>query len=99
MQNTPKRLVLNFAGRVTHVPSDGALPLCKVWGIDFYVDGKSYVSPSSEFFVPAWLVPVVTKKENTNSNQIGLIVEKTSDTFNFKWTQLGKPHKVIRLSL
>jgi hypothetical protein len=96
MQNTPKRLKMNFAGRVTNVPTHGAIPFCKVWGVQFFVDGKSYSSLASEFCLPSWLVPIM-HKEDAHTKHIGLVVANSVDTFNFKWTQCGRVSKVISI--
>jgi hypothetical protein len=51
---------LNFVGRVTTLPLKGALPLCKAFGVNFYVYnpmGKDGVM--GDHFVPAWLANAV----------------------------------------
>ena len=49
-------LVLNYCGRVTMTPTTSALPLCLVWGQQFYCEASKAVT--SDSFVPAWTVPL-----------------------------------------
>ena len=94
MQRTPKRLVLNFAGRIVNVPVNNAIKLCEVWETQFYVDPRTYDCPASELFVPAWLVPLTLPEKAQKAAQIGLVTSYSSDVFHFKWTQGGAAKKV-----
>ena len=38
--DTPTRLCLNFTGKVSRVPTVGALPLVEAFGEQLYVDGS-----------------------------------------------------------
>ena len=43
-------------GRVSIIPSEGAICICNLWGIDFYLDGKTCKSICGTSCVPAWCV-------------------------------------------
>eukprot|EP00971_Amphidinium_carterae_P072949 1442627-Amphidinium_carterae.1 len=49
------RIALHFFGNISVMPSNGALPLCKAFGIQFFISpSASMLSPSSELLTPAW---------------------------------------------
>ena len=98
IKDTPSRLVMNFVGKVVDTPTEHAIPICKVWGIQFYVDPKSYDAKDSDFFMPAWTVPV-TPKESDNDQFLELMVERSCDTFKFSWLKCAQRNKVVECVL
>ena len=90
MNKTPKALVMNFAGRVSDTPINGSLPICKMWGIEFYVDPVGYNVTSGDFFVPAWSVPIA----KANETQIELVPSIAKDNFPFTYFAAGRSVRV-----
>ncbi|CAK0870633.1 unnamed protein product [Prorocentrum cordatum] len=79
-------ITLPFIGRVTRLPSKGALPLCKVWGQDFFIDGSGFNRFDNEAFIPAWMVRVGAGK-----NVVTTMDVRVFDTvFNFRHTPVAK---------
>ena len=56
-------ILLYYVGKVSRTPTAQSLPICVAWGKQFFVEGGPGVkSPFAETFVPAWHVPLATKK-------------------------------------
>lgn len=108
-------LVLNFAGRITMVPTVGAVHVCSAWKLDFYVTAGGLTNVNKECFVPAWMVPgaqppKTTKKASSSSSAasasaIMLDVRVDDVKFEFVYHQGGKkltetvPVKIVSLRL
>ena len=81
------RFLLNYTGTVTRSPSPGCLPLCSLWGIDFFLDGSLHKNSYTDMFVPAWVIAQtpgtkalrtrakISKTDNDESNDAA-VVEK-----------------------
>ena len=60
------KLTLNFIGRVTLNPKEGAIHLTKTFGHDFYVQREDMSLDSAFSFVPAWYVALADAAETVN---------------------------------
>ena len=58
-KTTPSTISLYLFGTVTRIPIVGCIPLCKVFGQDFYIDPVSHLKPDMPCWAPAWSVQVV----------------------------------------
>ena len=63
----PRSLCLNYYGNVTLVPVEGCLPLCKAFGLEWYLDGRGVKGTSSPFGCVAWLIKEGKKKKKVST--------------------------------
>ena len=62
-QGMTDRMKLRFAGTVSQSKTSGSLELCKIFGVQLYLNEKGAKSLNDECCVPAWSVKVVTRAD------------------------------------
>lgn len=104
-QKSNKLVVLNFIGLVDFCPVAGALPLCKAFGLQWFMNPpKEKHCASFDAWWPAWCVGVVAKKkekdEKGKANELKLAISKNEVAFKFQYkVLLGVKTEVTTLSL
>ncbi len=75
------KVVLNFYGRVSMVPVNGAIPVTQCWGVDFFITPEGSSQLMGEHCVPAWLIPEAKKGEDPT-----MAVKDLESQFTFAYT-------------
>ena len=74
---------LNFGGRVTKVPKENSIPMCKAFDHQFYIEpGQHMIAGNGEVMFPAWLVA----KERGDAENGNLTIIKREVDFEFSYT-------------
>lgn len=97
------RLTMNYVGTVSRVPTVTSLRLCVVFGEQLYVEGQSHKSSGGgsmlEAFVPAWSVPLASKKEG-KQKKVQFLLKTEASVIPFEWTYLvGAKKRQVQTSL
>ena len=49
--------VLEFVGKVDHVPAKNSLFVCRAFERDFFITARDFGCLDTDGFVPAWVIP------------------------------------------
>ena len=92
-KNTPSAISLYLFGTVTRIPIVGCLPLCKVFGQEFYIDPINHMKPDMPCWAPAWSVQVVDPSVETPT--LDMRPEDLELPFTYVMKAMGTPTKII----
>ena len=92
-KTTPSAISLYLFGRVTRIPVVGCIPLCKVFGQDFYIDPINHLKPDMPCWAPAWSVQVVDPSVETPTFDVR--AEDLELPFTYVMKAMGTPTKII----
>ena len=83
-------VALNFIGNVTVQKGKYALPLCTVFGLDFFVAPNDFAKLNNPVCVPAWVVPVASGKQGATMR-----LSKQTEAFSFQY-ESGRDKEIIK---
>jgi hypothetical protein len=99
----PTNFCLNYVGTVVQIAVPKAIPICKMWGIQFYVTQPASNGVSKPVCVPAWLIPqmvVQAEKEKKSEKKKASKKETTTDIMDDgSVVDEGPPPKFITLDV